>query len=66
MKLEEKNINILSNQSGQSFIEFLLLFFILITISFGILSGFNSKIGGQWKAIVQVLAMPNTINSFNL
>ncbi len=56
----------LADESGQSFIEFLLLFFILVTISFGVLSGFNRSIGRQWSAIVKAVSLPNTNNSFNL
>ncbi len=58
--------DILANESGQSFIEFLLLFFVLVTISFGILSGFNRSIGRQWSAIVKAVTLPNSTNSFNL
>lgn len=58
--------SLLSNEDGQSFIEFILLFFILFTISFGILSGFNRSIGKQWSAIVKVVTQPNSSNSFNL
>ena len=54
------------NESGQVFIEFILLFFILITISFGILAGFNSRIGAQWRAIVKAVALPNTTDDFEL
>jgi len=56
----------IKDEEGQSFIEFLLLFFILVTLSFTILSGFNRKIGDQWAAIVRVIAKPNTTNSFEL
>ena len=55
-----------NEEKGQSFIEFLLLFFILITFSFSILSGFNRKIGDQWSAIVRVVSMPNNVNNFEL
>jgi hypothetical protein len=59
-------ISKINDESGQSFIEFILLFFILVTISFSVLSGFNRSIGGQWSAIVKAVSLPNTKNSFNL
>ena len=63
---ENAKIQLKSNESGQTFLEFILLFFLLITISFGILSGFNRQIGKQWRAIVKAVALPNNTDSFDL
>jgi hypothetical protein len=54
----------LRNQKGQSFLEFIFLLMILITISFGFLKGFSSLIGTRWEVMLKIIGKPNesTIN----
>lgn len=49
----------LKNHSGQTFIEFLFLLLVLVTLSFSLLRGFNDTVGKQWRAIVKAVAIPN-------
>ena len=48
-----------SNESGQSFIEFLFLLLSLVVLSFSLVRGFNDTVGKQWKAIVKAVALPH-------
>lgn len=49
----------IKNQSGQTFIEFLFLLLVLVTLSFSLVRGFNDTVGKQWRAIVKAVALPN-------
>jgi hypothetical protein len=44
-----------SDQKGQTFIEFLLLLLILIGLNFTLIRGLNGAIAVRWKAIVEVV-----------
>jgi hypothetical protein len=50
----------LSNQKGQTFLEFILLLMILITLSFGFMAGFNRYVGTKWNAYLKIIAKPNS------
>lgn len=50
------------NQSGQSFVEFILLMAVLSFISFVMLRSFNSGIADKWKQIVEIIAAPSSDN----
>lgn len=50
------------NQSGQSFVEFILLMAVLSFISFVMLRSFNSGIADKWKQIVEIVASPSADN----
>ena len=56
----------LLNESGQTFIEFILLLLVLITLSMGMVSGFNNTVAKQGRALVKVISLPNNINDFDL
>ncbi len=49
----------LSNQKGQTFLEFIMLLMILITLSFGFMRGFNFYIGSKWEVMLKIIARPN-------
>jgi hypothetical protein len=57
MKVE--NENPLSNQKGQSFLEFIFLMLIIVSISFTFLSGVRTFIGNRWEIMVKIIAIPN-------
>lgn len=61
MILRDKTIN---NNSGQTFIEFLFLLLVILTLSLTLVRAFNGTIGKQWSAIVQAIAKPNNNNAF--
>jgi uncharacterized protein (UPF0333 family) len=51
---------ILKDQKGQTFIEFILLLVLLMTISFSFMRGFNSHIGSRWEFMLKIIASPNS------
>ena len=55
-KLKPTSIN---NQNGQTFLEFIFILMILITISFAFLRGFNFLIGTRWEIMLKIIAKPN-------
>ncbi|MGZ3790652.1 MAG: hypothetical protein ACXVCE_16975 [Bacteriovorax sp.] len=52
--------NILQDQKGQTFVEFILLLVLLISISFSFMRGFNSLIGSRWEVMLKIIARPNS------
>lgn len=57
--MQKKNLAQSSNKiKGQVFVEFLLFFFIIITISFTLLQGINGAVAERWKALVIVISNP--------
>jgi hypothetical protein len=48
----------LSNKKGQTFIEFILLLLVMISMSLGLISGFNRALGERWVAMVKVISNP--------
>lgn len=53
------------NQKGQSFLEFIFLLMILVTVSFAFMKGFSTLIGSRWEVMLKIIARPNQ-NSVNL
>lgn len=49
-----------SNQNGQSFIEFILILLILVTLSFGFMRGFNYYVGVRWETMLKIIATPES------
>ena len=47
------------NQNGQTFLEFVMLMLVLVSLSFITLKGFNNSIAERWLAIVKVIANPS-------
>ena len=47
------------NQKGQTFIEFLLILLVLMTISLTFFKSFNFGIGSRWEIYLKVIAYPN-------
>ena len=56
----------LEDEKGQTFIEFLLLLLVLITLSMGMVGGFNNTVAKQWRALVKAISIPNNNNTFDL
>lgn len=48
----------IKNESGQTFIEFILLLVMLIGISYGLLAGVNGNVASRWKTLVTVIVQP--------
>jgi hypothetical protein len=49
----------LKGREGQTFIEFIFLLIILVTISFAFMKGFSTLIGGRWELMLKIIARPN-------
>lgn len=54
------------HQSGQTFVEFVLLMSVLALLSVGVLSAFNSGIGDAWVKIVSKVAGGSPNNPANV
>lgn len=52
--------NNLSNQKGQTFVEFIFVLALLITVSFSFMRGFNSYVGNRWEVMLKIIARPNS------
>jgi hypothetical protein len=52
-------VNPLLNQKGQTFLEFIFILVLLITISFSFMRGFNHLIGVRWELMLKIIARPN-------
>lgn len=49
----------MKNAKGQSFVEFLFLFLLLIGLSYTMVAGFNGRIGERWTEMVNIIASDN-------
>lgn len=49
----------LKNQKGQTFLEFIFILMILVTISFAFMRGFNRLVGTRWELMLKIIATPN-------
>lgn len=58
MKSSENKPLSVNNESGQSFIEFILLLVMLIGISYGLMAGINGNIANRWKSVVTIIVQP--------
>jgi hypothetical protein len=50
------------SDSGQTFIEFLILLLVLIALSFALVKGVNNGIGNRWQLLIKMVASPNSDN----
>jgi hypothetical protein len=50
-----ENIN---KQEGQTFLEFLLLLFVVISMAFIIVQGVGAGVGTKWKAMIEKISAP--------
>jgi hypothetical protein len=51
--------NQLRDQKGQTFVEFIFIMVLLITISFTFMRGFNHLVGARWEIMLKLIARPN-------
>ena len=58
MKNIKSSKNIIDDSSGQTFLEFMLLLFMILFMSYGLLISVNSAIGKRWENIVKIVAEP--------
>lgn len=49
-----------NDQKGQTFIEFILILVLLISISFTLMRGFTSYVGSRWGVMLKLIARPNS------
>jgi Flp pilus assembly pilin Flp len=50
-----ENENILKNQEGQTFVEFVLLLMMIMFLSFSFMKGINGGIGKYWTSMANTL-----------
>lgn len=57
-----QELNLLQDQKGQTFVEFILLLSIIMLISFAFMSGLNTGIGRYWLSMGKTLMLdvPNS------
>ncbi|MDD0854755.1 hypothetical protein HBN50_16720 [Halobacteriovorax sp. GB3] len=60
MSDSSKKIPIHKDQSGQVFLEFILLVLVMISLSYVLLAGVNTNIGKRWTILVKIIAKPST------
>jgi len=57
---KEQNVpNLIKNQNGQTFLEFIFILMILVTISFAFMNGFSRLVGTRWELMLKIIARPN-------
>lgn len=49
----------LNNQKGQTFLEFIFILMLLVTISFAFMRGFSYMIGTRWELMLKLIGKPN-------
>lgn len=54
---------ILTNQRGQSLVEYMLLLAIIVGISFSFMAGINGALGDRWETMAEVLINIDTTNT---
>lgn len=54
---------ILTNQKGQSLVEYMLLLAIIVGISFSFMAGINGALGDRWETMAEVLINIDTDNT---
>ena len=63
MKVEKENQNDeILDESGQTFLEFVLLLATMVLLSFTLMNGFNKGISELWKSYIQAIANPTDTN----
>lgn len=63
-KLSPPKPTVVRNQKGQSFLEFILVLLIMMTVSFAFLKGFRGFIGQRWEIMLTIISKPES--KFNL
>lgn len=58
--MNDEKENAVKNQKGQTFLEFIFLMLVIVSISFTFLSGFRTFIGNRWEVMVKIIAKPNS------
>lgn len=53
-------------QGGQTFVEFIFLLLVLVILSTVLVTGFNTALSRQWKALIQAISMPNDTDTYEL
>ena len=53
-------------ESGQTFVEFIFLLLVLVILSTVLVTGFNTALSRQWKALIQAISMPNDTDNYEL
>ena len=51
---------------GQTFVEFILLFIAIITISFLVMRSFNIELANRWERMIEIIASPDIKNKINV
>ena len=59
-RILQYKLRLVKNNHGQTLVEFLFLFLILITLSFVFLTSINGYVGNRWTAFVKVISRPTT------
>ncbi|OUR92920.1 hypothetical protein A9Q84_20640 [Halobacteriovorax marinus] len=54
--------DVIVNENGQAFIEFLFILLAMVLISFGMLKGINGSISLRWLGTVKAIAKPTPSN----
>ncbi|MBY0413457.1 MAG: hypothetical protein K2Q18_04800 [Bdellovibrionales bacterium] len=49
----------LKNQKGQTFLEFIFILLILMTISMAFMKSFSLLVGNRWEVMLKIIARPN-------
>ncbi len=52
--------NLIKNQKGQSFLEFIMIMLLMVTISFAFLKGFRTGIGIRWELMLNIISRPDS------
>jgi hypothetical protein len=63
-KISPPKPTLVRNQNGQTFLEFILIMLIMVTISFTFLKGFRGLIGTRWEIMLRIIARPES--TFNI
>jgi len=58
-RAKEKFLSKLNNKKGQSFVEFLFLFLLMIGLSYTMVAAFNGRTGQRWTELVNIIASDN-------
>lgn len=64
--MEEIQLRQRNKQSGQVFIEFILILAMLVSISFGFMQGFRAFTGRRWQYMIQIIAKPQPSSSIQI
>lgn len=51
-----------SDERGQTFLEFLLLIAIMITLSYIMIRGVNGQVAERWTILIKIIAAPTSSN----